>query len=262
MATMMIDKLAYSSPLRYKNAFLKVFFSVGTLMICVAARSFLISSVILLVMGCLTIAYSRASFSRYLRMMTAPFVFLLMGTIAIVADFADSPMGIWSMAIGSKYLVITVSAIIYAARLILVSLASVACLYFLILTTTMQDLLTVMRKAHFPWILMELMMLIYRFLFVLLDWALAITTAQKCRLGYHDFRTSVQSMGQMLAAVLILSMKKSSVIFDAMEARCYDGQIRVLEEYHKAERKDMILVAGALTVLLIAAVWCHGKGDL
>lgn len=259
---MMIDKLAYSSPWRYKSAYLKCSFALGTLFICVAVRSFMISCIVLVLMGCLIVTYSRASFSRYLKMMMWPFTFLVLGTIAILMDLSDEPVGIWHVAIGSKYVVITMYSLIYSLRLILVSLASVSCLYFLVLTTPVLDLMGVLRGLRCPWLMIELMTLIYRFIFVLLDSALAITNSQNCRLGNKDLKTSIKSMGNMLAALLVQAMRKSSLLFDAMESRCYDGRIRVLSESKKAEPKELFFVSAYLLALLALAIICHLKGGL
>ena len=47
----------------------------------------------------------------------------------------------------------------------------------------MTDILEVLRKMRLPALLIELMMLIYRFIFLLLETASAIMTAQESRLG-------------------------------------------------------------------------------
>lgn len=259
---MMIDKLAYSSPWRYKSAYLKSGFAVGSLLICVAVRSFVISCIILIIMGCLTVKYSSASFSRYVKMMMWPFTFLVLGTIAILVDLSAEPVGIINLAVGSKYIVITGYSLIYSMRLILVSLASVSCLYFLVLTTPVLDLISMLKKIHCPWLIIELMLLIYRFIFVLLDLALAITNAQNCRLGNRDMKTAIKSMGSMLAVLLVHALRKSSVLYDAMEARCYDGRIRVLSESVPAQPKERVIVLAYLAALATLAVFCHINGGI
>lgn len=259
---MMIDKLAYASPWRYKSVSLKTSLAVGSLVICVAVRSFLVSGVVLTIMSCLAVKYSRATLRRYGGMMLWPFTFLVLGTIAILLDLADEPMGIWNVPIGGKYLVITTYSLLYSLRLIVVSLASVSCLYFLVLTTPVLDLMGLLRRLHCPWLVIELMMLIYRFIFVLLDSALSITRAQNCRLGNRDMRTSITSMGNMLAALLVQAVGKASVLFDTMEARCYDGRIRVLSENVPAAKREKILVFAYLVLLLLMAVFCSRMGGM
>lgn len=251
---MIIDKLAYSSKLRYKNPTVKAAFAVGSLLICVGARSFIVSLIIFAVMAGLAVLSSKISALRYLKLMSIPFGFMLLSTIAIVVNITDRPMDLASIPVGSKYLAVSWYSLTEGARLVAVALASVSCLYFLTLTTAMLDILAVLRKLHCPKIMIELMMLIYRYIFVILDMAGAITTSQNCRLGNKDFMTELRSVGQMLAVLLIRSLKKSSLLFESMESRCYDGEIKVLSEYYPIETRDVIGVAGFLSLMLAIAI--------
>jgi len=248
-----IDKLAYSSKLRYKNPAVKAAFAVGNLLICVGARSFIVSMIILAVMAGLAVLSSRISVPRYLKLMSIPFGFLVLSTIAIVINITDKPMDLASFPIGSKYLAVSFYSLTEGIRLVVVAMASVSCLYFLTLSTTMLDILAVLRKLRCPKIMMELMMLIYRYIFVVLDMASAITTSQNCRLGNKDFITELRSIGQMLAVLLVRSLKKSSLLYESMESRCYDGEILVLNEYCPAETRDIVMTAVFLSLMLVLA---------
>lgn len=249
-----IDKLAYSSKLRYKNPAVKAAFAVGSLLICVGARSFVISLIILVIMGGLTVLSGRISVLRYFGLMMIPFSFLALSTLAIVFNLSEQPLNLFNIPVGSVYLAVSQNSLREGILLVVVALASVSCLYFLTLSTTMIDLLALLQRLHCPKLMVELMMLIYRYIFVLLDMASAISTSQKCRLGNKDFMTELRSVGQLLAVLLIRSLKKSSLLYDAMESRCYDGDIRVLNEYRPAEMRDAAGVAGYLAILMVLAV--------
>ncbi len=249
-----IDKLAYSSKLRYKNPAVKAAFAVGNLLICVGARSFIVSLIILSVMAGLTVLSSKISILRYLKLMSIPIGFMVLSTIAIVVNITDKPMDLVSFPVGGRYLSAGWHSLSEGVRLVAVALASVSCLYFLTLTTAMLDILAVLRRLHCPKIMMELMMLIYRYIFVILDMASAITTSQNCRLGNKDFMTELRSIGQMLAVLLIRSLRKSSLLFESMESRCYDGEIKVLNEYYPVEARDTVRVAGFLSLMLVIAI--------
>ncbi len=251
---MVIDKLAYSSKLRYKNPAVKAAFAVGNLLICVGARSFTVSLIILSVMAGFAVLSSRISVLRYIKLMSIPFGFLMLSTIAIVINISDKPMDLVSFPVGSRYLAISFYSLMEGARLVTVAIASVSCLFFLTLSTTMLDILALLRKLRCPKIMMELMMLIYRYIFVVLDMAGAITTSQNCRLGNKDFMTELRSIGQMLAVLLIRSLRKSTLLFESMESRCYDGEILVLNEYRPAMTGDIVLVAGFLLLMLVLAI--------
>ncbi len=258
----LIDKLAYSSAIRHKSPFLKSAFSVGTLLICVSARSFVISLVVLVMMGCVTIFFSRTSPSHYIKLMIAPFAFLALGTVAIAVNLTDTPMDLLNLPIGSKYIAVSWFSMLYALRLIIVSLASVSCLYFLILTTPMMDLFYVMKKLRCPSLIIEIMMLTYRYIFVLFEMASSIMTAQNCRLGNISAKSAINGMGNMLSVILIRAMQKANALFDAMESRCYDGQIRVLYENQTPTIKERLQVGFSLVILAGLAIWCRFNGGI
>ena len=86
------------------------------------------------------------------------------------------------------------------------------------------------------------MLLIYRYIFVLLDVAYYISTSQNSRLGHKDLRTSIHSFAGLVQALFIRAMKRSRSLYDAMEARCYDGEILVLEENHPANGKHIAMI--------------------
>lgn len=249
-----IDKLAYSSKLRYKNPAVKAAFAVGSLLICVGARSFILSLIIGSVMAGFTVWSSRISMLRYLKLMGIPFGFMVLSTIAVVINITEKPMDLASFGVGDKYISVSWYSLTEGARLVAVALASVSCLYFLTLSTAMLDILAILRKLRCPKIMIELMMLIYRYIFVILDMASAITTSQNCRLGNKDFMTELKSVGQMLAVLLLRSLNKSSMLFESMESRCYNGEIKVLNEYYPAETRDVAGVACFLLMMLVIAV--------
>ena len=132
-----------------------------------------------------------------------------------------------------------------------VALSAVSCLYFLSLNTTMTDILGVFRKLHVPELMIELMLLIYRFIFVLLETASAITTAQKSRLGNRNYRTKVRAFGSMGSALFIQAFRRANALYDAMESRCYDGTIRVLSEEQPVRKKEICYIA-VFEIMLLA----------
>ena len=246
----LLDKLAYSSPIRQRSPAVKTLFSVGSLLLCVGFRSPIPCLITFLVMlGC-TLLFANLSFSRYLRLMTIPFVFLCLSSIAVLFFFSSSPQGVVSVPVFSRFICISKASFTYWYELILTAFSSVSCLYFLILTTPVTDLLTVLRRIHCPLLILELMLLIYRTIFVLLDLADSIQTAQNCRLGNRTFRSKLSCMGQMLSVLLVRSLKKSSILYDAMESRLYDGTIRVLEEHSPAKPFEIALCALWLCICL------------
>ena len=258
----LIDKIAYYSAIRHKSPFLKSAFAIGSLLICVTARSFVLSALLLIIMGWATLKYSQPSISQYLKLMLGPFSFLILGTAAIAVNWTSSPMDLWNVAMGNHYLAVSWYSLETAVRLILVSLASLSCLYFLTLTTPMLDLFYVLKRLHCPSLIIELMMMIYRFIFVLLEMAVSILTAQNCRLGNRDFKTSLESMGRMFSVLLIRALEKSNRLYDSMESRCYDGELNVLQECAPSTLKERGIIGSFLLLLTAITVACKWYGGI
>ena len=155
---------------------------------------------------------------------------------------------------GTWYITGSRASVLWGGLLCVRALAAVTCLYFLSLNTTMTDILGVLAKLHLPPLVIELMMLVYRFIFVLLETASAIMVSQESRLGNRTVGAGIRAFGGMTASLFILALRKSGALYDAMESRCYDGRIRVLPQENPAKTEEMITI-GAFE-LVLAALAC------
>lgn len=236
-----IDRLSYQSELRYMNAETKAGFSAATLLVCVIGRSVAAGVIVLLAMGILTVRKGRIPLSRYLKLLTVPLAFLLVNVLILGLSIRRTPLEVFAIRMGDWYLTAGWDTLYYAFRIFITAMASVSCLYFLSCNTPVTDILRVLKRLKFPRLVIELMLLIYRFIFVLLDTAHAISISQKSRLGNISWRISVRSFGALVSALFIRAVRRSGILYDAMEARCYDGEIRVPGEDARPEWK---IVAG------------------
>lgn len=250
-----IDKLCYHSRLRYENAGEKFAFAVITLFICVMSRSAAVACIVLAVTGILTVWKGGIPVFRYLRFLTVPLTFLFLSTLAIMFNIRRTPLDLFAVHLGGWYLTASTHSFFYALQLILTALSAVSCLYFLAFTTPMPDILEVLRKLRCPKLLIELMLLIYRFIFILLDTASAISVSQDCRLGNKDYKTALRSFGMLGSVLMIRAVSRSNRLYDAMEARGYDGTIRVLSENRPPEKKIVAAIVLFELFLFLFAVW-------
>ncbi len=258
---MVIDKLAYSSPLRHKSTELKAAFSVGTLLLCVWARSVIFSVLILALISCLAVFYGRVAFRRYCGLMALPFAFLLPSTAAVVLRLTRQPSGQPALRLGVFWITTDRAALLYGFTLLLTALASAACLYLFALTTPMTELPGLLRRLHCPALLTELLFLTYRFIFILLDTATALHTAQKCRLSNRNFKTALRAAAALIAVLLQRALLRSSQLYTAMQCRCYDGQLRVLSRKAPASTGEKAAVTAALLLLATLAACCKLSGE-
>ncbi len=252
-----VDKLCYQSKLRYVNPIEKLLFALFTLTFCIVSRSILMGIFVLVINSVLTVVKGGIAFKRYRHLMMVPFTFLLLSTLAIMINFSKEPLDAFHILIPNSHTYITgsISGLWRTGSLIITAMASVSCLYFVSLNTTMTDIIEIGRKIKLPELFLELMMLIYRFIFVLLDSAYKIVTAQNSRLGNKDFKTSMKSFSSMVQTLFVISMKRSRNLYNAMEARGYDGKIRVLSKENAISKRHMIAIAIFESVLLCYTIF-------
>ncbi len=237
---MLIDQYGYRSGLRKVNVMEKFCFSVTTLLLCILSRSFSVSILVLLSLGWLTIRKGGIPVRRYIKLMRIPAVFLLLSTLAILVNISKTPLDAYAVPAGPYYITGSTESVIFGLRLILSSLSAVSCLYFLSLSTPVTDLIGILKKLRCPALLIELFLLIYRFIFVLMSEASAVRISQESRLSCRNFKTAVRAFGGMASALFIRAVKRSGRLYDAMESRCYDGTIRVLLEEYPPKKKEII----------------------
>lgn len=258
---MLIDKLSYQSKLRWINAGEKAILAVTTLFLCVGSRSILLGIFVFVTMGFFTVKGGGIPLRQYLYILTIPLLFLIVNAIILGISIRETPLELFALPVGRMYLTASRETCQYGCQIFITAMGAVSCLYFLSCSTPVADLLTLLRQLHCPALIVELMLLIYRFLFVLSDGAKAISIAQNARLGNKDLRTAVHSFGALLSQLFVHSIRRSSMLFDAMESRCYTGEIRVLSEKYPVKKFEIFLIVGYLIVLGII-LWIETKRGL
>ena len=71
--------------------------------------------------------------------------------------------------------------------------------------------------------LIDLMMIMYRYIFIMYEQAREIWQAQIMRLGYSRVRESIRSFSMLCGMLFISSWTAGEGLIQAMDCRCYDG---------------------------------------
>lgn len=248
-----IDYFAYASKIRHWNPTFKVILSIVIIVLCNALNNVYVSVVVILSVAYLVIEVGGLSAHDYLSVLTIPLAFILISIIAIVVDFSGHPMGRYCLNLGFCYVYTTTAMFKNGIYLMLKIIAAISALQLMILTTPSSEIISVLKKAHAPKLFIDLMNLVYRYIFILMDVFVKMKNAAESRLGYRDFKTSCYTFGSIVSNMLVMSLKKASAYYDAMEARCYDGELMFLEENKKAEIK--VIVPAAAYILYLLLIW-------
>lgn len=245
-----IDFYAYASKIRQWNAAFKVYLSVLTLILCIVLDNPYVSVAVIIAMAYLTVIKGGIQLTEYLSILGIPITFILLSTFTIAIDFSKQPIGQYNLHLGFFYMFTSQEQLKKMVFLILKIFAAISALQMMTLSTPSSEIIYVLRNLHVPKIIVELMSLIYRYIFILMDVFTKMKNSAKSRQGYCDFKTSCYTFGRIASNMLIISLKKANAYYDAMEARCYDGDLVFLEEDKKIEIIQ-IIVAAAFIIFLI-----------
>lgn len=246
-----VDYYAYASGLRKWDGAFKAGLSLVCLFLCLLCNNNYVSVAVILMMGYLVVVLGGLGFDHYISMLTVPIIFLIFGSVAIAIGFSLKPMGQYHLSVFHLfYIFCSDESLLKTARLILKALGAVSCLYMMTLTTPLSELIVVMRKAHVPKLLVELMNMIYRYIFIMMDTHSRMKNSAESRLGYVDFKTSCYSFGQVASNLFVVSLKRGTNYYNALESRCYDGDLRFLEEEKTVTKGQWITAAVILAILL------------
>ncbi|MBS6600202.1 MAG: cobalt ECF transporter T component CbiQ [Clostridium sp.] len=254
-----IDYYAYNSKIRNWSPNFKVGFSILTLLLCIILDNVYVSIIIIALMAYLNIVKSGLHIHDYISLMSIPLTFIILGSFAIAFGVSRKPTTTTTTTIGEYninfyffYISTSINSIKSTIFLVLKALGAISSTYLMTLSTPSFEIISVLRKCHVPSIITELMNLIYRYIFILMEVQCNMKNSAISRLGYRNFKTSCYSFGQILSNLLVVSFKKANEYYNALESRCYEGEFLFLEEDKKIKVNQ--IVYSIIFIIFIIAI--------
>ncbi len=223
-----LDGYAHSNGIRNANTYFKVLFGVITMLVSLISSSPVMPLIIFTVVSSIIIFKALIPVKFYLKFLTIPLTFALITFIFMAIFFG---VGSHILNLGFFNLAVTADGFNRGFLVFARILGGFSCMAFLGLTTPMTELFSVLDDVKIPKILMEISMLMYRYIFVFLDEAINMYHSQETRLGYSGLKKSYKSIGMLMANLFIRTWIKGEKTYVAMESRCYDGTIKTLNDH-------------------------------
>lgn len=251
-----IDRYAYHSKLKKQDPREKLIFALLTIVVCLWADNIYISVLVIIIMAWVTLQKGGLPLNIYLKLMLLPMSFLTLGVVTIAFEVSHDPeIFIVQIFLLNNYMGLTKMGVVTAANLFLKALGAVSCMYYLSLNTPMVDLMIALNQLKCPKLFVEMMALVYRFIFILLKTTEDIYTAQNSRLGYLSLSSAYQSMGKLISILFIKAYKHTDMLYTALEARGYDGEMNVMNESFNKGNKGYIIPLIVNGILVMAALY-------
>lgn len=241
---MLIEQAAYANRWRGVSPAAKAAFALAGLLAAFAAVSPVAALRLALCSAVLTCVGAGVPAGLYLRVAAPAVGFLALSCVGLL--LALDPDSGWRWA---------PEAWPQVAALAGRSLAALAALLGLVLTTPLSDLIALLRRLRCPAVLLDLMVLCYRVLFVFSQAVHEVRTAQQARLGDATLRHSLRSLGQLTANLALQVWQRAQALHLAALARNGDGSLRFLTPQFAHAGRDTALAVLAGGGLLILARW-------
>ncbi len=171
-------------------------------------------------------------------------------SVTIIALMMPGEM-IWQMNIGNIQLHISRQAANLALLLLARASAGFVVLLFFASSTPIPHLFLAMRQMGLPAFLAELVVLVYRYSFMLLEQMQQMAEAADCRLGFRNLKQSMHTTGKLVAGLFGRSMDFADRAQAALMCRNFRGQFMPFREPAKLTAKWVVASVAILAVLVL-----------
>jgi cobalt/nickel transport system permease protein len=252
----LIDRYAYTSRIRRIDPAQKAALAVLVIVLCLLLNRPAVGLVAVAWMGGLTVAWASVPGHVVGRVLLAEGLFLGLAVVGVALSFSPAlpPPPFHGFQVGPLWVGTSPASLALAALLVSRALGCAAAMNFLALSTPLVDIVELLRRLRVPVVLIDLMSVMYRFVFVLLESMQRMHTAQQSRLGYATRRAAMRSSGLLASRLFVDAYQRSARMQTALESRGYTGDLRVLPLAYRHDAWVYVLGAAVAGSLLLAWV--------
>ena len=191
-----------------------------------------------------TVLAARVRSCDYLRLLLAPIGFLLISAVALAVSV--------NVDAGAPWVSVSMHSAAAAAEVSVRALAAMASLLLIVLTTPLTNLLAQLQRLRLPAPILDVTLMMYRFVTLTMGVAERTRLAQANRLGYSGVRRSIRSTGMLAATLLPRVLDRARRMETGLAARSYAGELRTLSSPVPLSPR-FVAAALALHVVIVAA---------
>jgi cobalt/nickel transport system permease protein len=204
-------------------------------------------------MSFITVMLAKIPTRLYSTLLLIPFSFSLLSA-TVVAFMHGGGHQLFDLAVLGLSLSIREDGANLALLLIARTFGGMCSLFFIALTTPMVEIFSVIKSMGLPDFLVELSMLMYRYIFVFVDQAAMIHNAQVMRMGDAGLKNTLNSHSMLSSVLFLRAWEQGERLIVAMDARCYDGKLDLMEQPIKAGPKAIFALMVYMAVVAAIVV--------
>jgi cobalt/nickel transport system permease protein len=237
-----IDREAHLNRWRHKPLAEKAILAFGMMVLALALKP-VAAVLVASTMTAATLIGARVSPKLWLGYMAAPLGFLAVGVVTL------------ALRIDAHGLALAPGGFAEAGVLVAHSIAGLTCMMFLALTTPASDLVGGLGRLGLPSEIVDIALLMYRFVFILGDSVAAMNAAQAARLGHTTARRRVTSAGLIAANLLPRALDRARRMEIALASRGWRGEMRVLADRPPATAAGLAAIGATLGAIALIGLF-------
>jgi cobalt/nickel transport system permease protein len=177
---------------------------------------------------------------------------MIVAVLVVLQAFATGTTPLFSFTLGGWTLTAKAEGLRQGALIGARVLGAVSAVFLLSVVTPAHRIFQALRWFRVSRDWLEIAVLMYRYIFVLMDRVTDLAAAQRLRLGYTARGRAIASFAALAGATVVHSFEQAGRTHDAMRLRGYKGTIPFgpLPELCRRDRRFL-----ALGLALIAAAW-------
>ena len=257
-----MDTLAYSSRMLSWAPLGKLLFVIVVLVVNIMTGSMLVPFVTLAI-GLILMAYStnfKIPFMIALALGEA-FIILVFGC-GMVSISGDSGAVLWDTHVLWVHIHMTVDSFNKAWLILFRGVAGIAVMMAFATSTPIPHLSQALRQLHVPKEVSELIVLIYRYGFLLLERMETMWNAAHCRMGFNGFMNKIRTTASIAVGIFISSSNMSDKAQIALECRNYQGYFPVYNAPAKTGVKWVAIAVLAFVLIFLFGHYTEGIIDM
>ena len=156
-----------------------------------------------------------SSGTSYLKFMRVPAIFII-PALLVIAFITPGEKLFW---------IFSREGVVLAFKTFFRVYASLSVMMYLVITTSIPEILHALKKIRLPEFLAEMMSLVYRTIQIFVDELIRLERSADSRLGFLGKRNMLRTSALLGYSMFIKSMNRAEKLNMAMESRCYSGKI-------------------------------------
>lgn len=226
---LLIDKYAYTNRLSNTNPKIKMGIALIFLIVSMITHNILILLSIIFLMSTAIVFIAKVDFKSYLNLLRIPLYFLIIGVITNLINISfESDSMVHSFKVLNIYIGVSSKSLESSKYILIRSISCLTCIYFFVLTTPFNQVLYLLKKLNISDAVVEISMLIYRFIFIFLEELIDIKKSQELRFGYINLKTSYKSIGILGSLLFKRLIKKYEDMSISLDMKLYDGKFHIV----------------------------------